>query len=74
MDKLTEPLKYMVFRIPESLKMSFRVALMKHRVDVQHTLEAFAETFIAYDQGEKQSDAMKAILKRAQILSNGVKT
>lgn len=57
------PLKCMVFRIPASMKTDFRIALMKHNLDVQHTLEAFAEAVIAEDK------ALVTIFKRAKTLS-----
>ena len=68
-----EVMKYMVFRIPETLKTQFRIVLMKHHVDVQHTFEAFTEHLIAYDGNgiPKNADTMKLILKRALTLTNG---
>jgi hypothetical protein len=69
------PVKAMVFRIPETLKTDFRVALMKRRIDVQHTMEAFVEYFVSYDNGElkqhKNLDVMDAIMKRAVTLTLG---
>lgn len=67
-----EPLKSMVFRIPETLKTDFRIVLMKNHADVQHTLEAFAEALIEYDQEGEKNPIIKNILKRAQVLTQGV--
>lgn len=64
--------KMVVFRMPDRLKTDFRVALMKQELDIQHTLEAFAEQFIAYCEGNKNPDPMKTIIKRAETLSRGV--
>lgn len=64
--------KLLVFRMPESLKMDFKVALLKNHLDIQHTFEAFAEIFISWAQGEKLPDAMKAVVKRTITLMNGV--
>jgi hypothetical protein len=64
-------LKTMTFRIPEKLKTDFRVALLKNRVKVQDTFEAFVEALVDFDRGEK-SEVLRNILKRAQTLSNGV--
>jgi len=69
-DELSVP-KMMVFRMPEQLKMDFRIAVMKQGLDIQHTLEAFAEQFIAYTEGDKCSDPIKTIIKRASILAQG---
>jgi len=68
---VAEMLKTMTFRIPEKLKTDFRVALLKNRVKVQDTFEAFVEALVDFDRGEK-SEVLRNILKRAQTLSNGV--
>lgn len=68
---MAEMLKTMTFRIPEKLKTDFRVALLKNRVKVQDTFEAFVEALVDFDRGEK-SEVLRNILKRAQTLSNGV--
>jgi len=64
--------KLLVFRMPESLKTDFKMALLKNHLDIQHTFEAFTEIFIAWTEGEKIPDAMKAVLKRSITLMNGV--
>ena len=64
--------KLMVFRMPETLKTDFKMALLKNHVDVQHTFEAFSEIFIAWAAGEKIPDPMKAIIRRTITLMNGV--
>jgi hypothetical protein len=61
-----------IFRLPDKIKMDFRIALLKNAIDTQHTCEAFAEALIAYTNGVKQPDAMKSIIKRAQTLIHGV--
>lgn len=68
---MAEFFKTMTFRLPEKLKMDFRVSLLKRGVNVQATFEAFVEALVDYDRGEK-SEVMKNILKRAEILSSGV--
>ena len=64
--------KLMVFRMSETLKTDFKMALLKNHVDVQHTFEAFSEIFIAWTAGEKIPDPMKAIIRRTVTLMNGV--
>jgi hypothetical protein len=70
---MTDPkeIKMIVFRMPENMKTEFRMALMQNRVDLQHTMESFVETFIAYVNGETYSDPIKRIIKRSQLLSKG---
>jgi hypothetical protein len=63
--------KQIIFRLPENLKIDLRVALMQHKLNVQHTLAAFAEVFTAYSKGEKFSDPIKTIIKRSQTLAEG---
>lgn len=64
--------KLLVFRMPESLKMAFKVSLLKNNLDIQHTFEAFAEIFISWTNGEKIPDPMKAVVRRSITLMNGV--
>jgi len=64
--------KLLVFRMPEDLKMKFKMALLKNHLDIQHTFEGFAEVFIAWTEGEKMGDAMKSVVKRSITLMNGV--
>lgn len=68
---MSEATKSMVFRLPETLKTDFRVVLLKNGVNIQHTFEAFVESLIDFDRGEKP-EALRNILKRAKILANGV--
>ena len=64
--------KTMVFRIPEALKKDFRIVLMKNGISIQDTFQAFTETLVAHDKGEKIADALKTIIKRSQTLGAGV--
>lgn len=64
--------KLLVFRIPESTKTNFRVALLKNNLDIQHTFEAFVDIFISWTNGEKYTDVMKAVVRRSVTLMNGV--
>lgn len=68
---MSELLKTMTFRLPEKLRTDFRVALMRQRVNVQATLEAFVEAVVDFDNGEK-SEFMKNIIKRSRTLSGRV--
>jgi hypothetical protein len=69
-----KPFKLIVFRMSEELKTEFRVALMQSNVDLQHTMEAFADLFVAYVRFPKtrMPDAIKTIINRSQLLSKGV--
>ena len=69
---MAEPLKNMVFRIPEKLKIDFKVALLKNGVThLQNTFVAFIEAVVDYDKGEK-SEVIRNIFKRAKSLTKGV--
>jgi len=63
--------KLMVFRIPETIKKDFKVVLLKHGLDVQHTMESFAEHLIAYHEGTYYKDPFKSIIERSQYLAKG---
>lgn len=68
---MSELPKTLTFRLPEKLRTDFRVALMRQRVNVQTTLEAFVEAVVDFDNGEK-SEFMKNIIKRSRTLSGRV--
>ena len=68
---MSELPKTLTFRLPEKLRTDFRVALMRQRVNVQATLEAFVEAVVDFDNGEK-SEFMKNIIKRSRTLSGRV--
>jgi hypothetical protein len=65
---ITEELKSVIFRVPQSLKDSFRVALIHQDTDAQHLLEAFAEFFVDFDNGNTKSVSMSSIVARSRAL------
>lgn len=61
--------KQIIFRLPETLKIDLRVALMERHLHLQHTLAAFTDVFVAWSKGAKVRDPMKAIIERSRILA-----
>lgn len=63
-----DSLKQVNIRIPNGIKISFRYANLRQRVDVQHVIEAFIEHYISYTDGVREKDVMDSIVRRARSL------
>lgn len=55
----------LIIRVDESKKIEFKVALLRQRVSMQAVIEAFIDSLVSYDKGEK-NPYLDKLLKRAQ--------
>ena len=66
---MADNFKSLVFRVPVKLKNEFKMALLKHDVNVQNYMEGLLEAVIAYDRGEKDKDPIGTAFIRARTLA-----
>ena len=68
----TSDTKKVLFRLNDSMKKEFTIALVNNDIGAQHVLEAFAERVIAFDKQEikdtKQKSVLMSLFSRAKEL------
>jgi len=67
---MADTLRSLVFRVPVKVKNDFKMALLRHDVNVQNFMEGILEAVIAYDRGEKDKDPVGTAFLRARALAS----